>query len=722
MLQDYVLQSQTLSYVEKHVCLFRYFFTSKLQRLLLKNQQNENEKKRKENLCAKPRHTSKYTMQPDDSPQPGVHMQQVIKNCWRRLGSGRGGTNRPLRDFDLQSRDNHGTLLAQVRLNDEDLILEAIKYDASALRFATDELQDNMDIVLAACLRNGNALDFASVDKQDNFDIVSAAISSDGLSLRFASANKKDNSVLVHAAVLQNGCALQYASDAIRANEEFMTSIVKHDGMLLQYASSDIRNNLDIVGAAVLQTGDALQFASDFIRGTKEFMMRVVERNGMLLQWAHETLKSDVDVVENAVRQNGLSLQYSNSALHVDINWVQCCVCQKWRMYDLDLTDAISNNSTWQCSDNTDANRQSCMIDQDTVDHREHSILLAAVQENGLALEYGSIAGKNDEVVVRSAISNNPQSFVFASDQMKNSRKIVKRAVEKIGLNLQFASEQMRDDHEIVKIAVLQNNYALEFGTASSQDKLIALLAVKIKGKVIGQATTSPFYNYNDIFTHPLRFVKESLRSDFHILAAALHFRVPWFKHMLVKHCLAPENKNNGPVEDSDGSEVKLAKKSRTTHSGSGRKLLPDELVCIILNFAADMPTGDARVLRFVENVDDKISQIFQEYSTDLNGRKYLFPYHGSRFYDSENHDSDVEEDIPGSQYHSSDDDRDDMTQCTGGCGKWIHVDDLAIVNFEVTDVCEICSTNYQSDEESDELESDEDDRNFIAPGGCDWD
>ena len=62
---------------------------------------------------------------------------------------------------------------------------------------------------------------------------------------------------------------------------------------------------------------------------------------------------------------------------------VQCCVCQKWRMYDLDLTDAISNNSTWQCSDNTDANRQSCMIDQDTVDHREHSILLAAVQENG---------------------------------------------------------------------------------------------------------------------------------------------------------------------------------------------------------------------------------------------------------------------------------------------------------------------------------------------------
>ena len=95
----------------------------------------------------------------------------------------------------------------------------------------------------------------------------------------------------------------------------------------------------------------------------------------------------------------------------------------------------------------------------------DKDVVMAAVQQNGFALHYASDALNNDREVVMAAVQENGLSLVHACDALKNDREVVMTAVEQDGEALQFASDALKNDREVVMAAVQQGWWALEYAS-----------------------------------------------------------------------------------------------------------------------------------------------------------------------------------------------------------------------------------------------------------------
>ena len=81
-------------------------------------------------------------------------------------------------------------------------------------------------------------------------------------------------------------------------------------------------------------------------------------------------------------------------------------------------------------------------------------IVLAAVkQSQGAALEYAAGALRNDEAFMLRAIYADPSAVKYASEQLKESKAIVMAAVTHFGFLVQHAAEPLKTDPEIVLAA-----------------------------------------------------------------------------------------------------------------------------------------------------------------------------------------------------------------------------------------------------------------------------
>ena len=69
----------------------------------------------------------------------------------------------------------------------------------------------------------------------------------------------------------------------------------------------------------------------------------------------------------------------------------------------------------------------------------------------------------DDKNVVLAAVQQNGLALNFASDELKNDKEIVLMAVKKYGIALQFASTELRKDKEVVLIAVRKDIYACHY-------------------------------------------------------------------------------------------------------------------------------------------------------------------------------------------------------------------------------------------------------------------
>jgi hypothetical protein len=112
--------------------------------------------------------------------------------------------------------------------------------------------------------------------------------------------------------------------------------------------------------------------------------------------------------------------------------------------------------------------------------HNNREIVLAAVQHNGLALQYASAALRNDPVIVRAAVQRDGPALEYASEDLRNDPEIVRAAVQQNGRALEFASEDLRNDPVIVLAAVQQNGMALQYASADMRnDPVIVRAAVQ---------------------------------------------------------------------------------------------------------------------------------------------------------------------------------------------------------------------------------------------------
>ena len=161
--------------------------------------------------------------------------------------------------------------------------------------------------------------------------------------------------------------------------------------------------------------------------------------------------------------------------------------------------------------------------------HSMKDEVLAAVKQNGLALEYASDTLKNHRQIVLAAVRQHGSALYHASETLKNNHQIVLAAVTQNGWMLEHASEKLKNDRQIVLAAVTQNGRAL--GHASDtlkKDRNFVLAAVTQNFWVLEYASGKLKNNRQIVLAavrqhgSALYHVSEKLKNDRQIVLAAV--------------------------------------------------------------------------------------------------------------------------------------------------------------------------------------------------------
>ena len=120
----------------------------------------------------------------------------------------------------------------------------------------------------------------------------------------------------------------------------------------------------------------------------------------------------------------------------------------------------------------------------------DRDIVLAAVRNNGHALQFASDAVCADREVVETAICHSSGlALAHASSELRSNRSVVLIAVRLSGRALRYASEELRDDGDVVSKAVGSCGMALEYASTRLQaDRDLVLGAVRDDGHALAYA------------------------------------------------------------------------------------------------------------------------------------------------------------------------------------------------------------------------------------------
>ena len=156
-------------------------------------------------------------------------------------------------------------------------------------------------------------------------------------------------------------------------------------------------------------------------------------------------------------------------------------------------------------------------------------IVLAAVQQDGLALGYADESLKKDREIVVAAVQQNGRALEYADESLKKDRKIVLAAVQQHGMVLLCADQSLKKDREIVLAAVKEYGDALKYADESlKKDREIVLAVVKQYGWTLKYAAESLKKDREIVlaavkeYGEALQYADESLKKDREIVLAAV--------------------------------------------------------------------------------------------------------------------------------------------------------------------------------------------------------
>jgi hypothetical protein len=96
--------------------------------------------------------------------------------------------------------------------------------------------------------------------------------------------------------------------------------------------------------------------------------------------------------------------------------------------------------------------------------------VLAAVGQDGWALQYASPKFQNDKEVVLKAVGKSGGSLQYASEELKNDKEVVLEAVGQDGWALQYASDTLKNDRDVVLEAVGQDGKLIIYASKKLQE------------------------------------------------------------------------------------------------------------------------------------------------------------------------------------------------------------------------------------------------------------
>jgi len=161
----------------------------------------------------------------------------------------------------------------------------------------------------------------------------------------------------------------------------------------------------------------------------------------------------------------------------------------------------------------------------------DHDMVLAAVSQDGEALQYVAEEWLADRDIVLAAVSNNGAALFHAAEALKSDREIVLAAVSQNGTSLTCAAKSLRSDREVVLAAVSQNGSALICAPEHLRDDPEILRAAVSHGYFLldGYAHLARFEADHDVMLaavslagEALAYASDELRQSRDIVLAAV--------------------------------------------------------------------------------------------------------------------------------------------------------------------------------------------------------
>ena len=319
-----------------------------------------------------------------------------------------------------------------------------------------------------------------------------AAVEQNGLALQYAHHSLRKKANIVRHAVEENPGALKFISRELEVTEDILCeAVARHGWDLVSGNLISFKWSKAVAKAAVLHSADALlrlpvQFKKDIdvVTAATSKFPRALE---CVDPSFHE--QNNYKLAEDVVTKNGLALEYVK--IYTPRNMV---VGQM--LISVVLAAVQANGLALKHADRFQTNGD---------------IVLAAVKQNGLALQFADrvrryvpVSLQQCKTIVLAAVKRNGLALQFAHSSLRKQHDVVLAAVEKTGLALQFADSSLQRCKDIVLAAVKQNGLALEYAHSSLRKQHdVVLAAVQKDGSALE-------------FAHPL------LRRDTDIVLAAV--------------------------------------------------------------------------------------------------------------------------------------------------------------------------------------------------------
>ncbi|MBA3722029.1 MAG: DUF4116 domain-containing protein, partial [Parachlamydiaceae bacterium] len=312
---------------------------------------------------------------------------------------------------------------------DKASVLTAVKNSEEALNYA-EHFQDDEDVVLESIKYHPKSFSYASTRLKNNFNIVLAAVSKDGVALEHVSKELKNDPHIVMTATKNNGNALRFANKSFLEKREYVLEAVKTAGVPY-IVISKFTHDKEIMFELVRRNGLRFENLSDEFQRDEKFILAALENNGLALKFVPNDIENYNKLALVAVKQNIFVLENVDCSKFLNDKEIMLMLL---RRNGLNLK-ILSNELK-----------------------RDEEIILAALENNGLALQYVPKDIENYNKLALVAVKQN--IFVLENvdcSKFLNDKEIMLMLLRRNGLNLKILSNELKRDEEII-LAALENN------------------------------------------------------------------------------------------------------------------------------------------------------------------------------------------------------------------------------------------------------------------------
>jgi hypothetical protein len=300
---------------------------------------------------------------------------------------------------------------------------------------------------------------------------------------RHCSLHLKDDEELTMRCVSLDGTCLKWSSDSMKKNENVVLAAVRNNGHSLKFASKELQSNRYIVKEAVKTCGVAISFSDNFKFDSELMSIACKQNPASICCISEEEMNNNRGYILNLTKHCGRILQYlPKSGFRDNMEIVLSAISN-----DAMCLEFVSEELKFDKKVVEEALKKNGMSLVHCIPKYKNSMthVLMAVQNNGLALQHASPLVRKQRSIVLEAIKQNGLALIYA-EEFLNDKEIVLCAVKEYGLALKYASKYLRDDEEVVMVAIKSDPQSLLYaGYEQKSNRDVVMEAVKRNGMTI---------------------------------------------------------------------------------------------------------------------------------------------------------------------------------------------------------------------------------------------